>query len=263
MKNCIILGAGRSGTSMVAGTLANAGYYMGDTMLPPTDANPKGYYESREVEALNDHLIRAMLHPTPAEMRLRWQRRIPRQPDFKAAQSWAKVRWLALIPPVRVPVPDADDIREIQRLTSHTPFCFKDPRFSYTLPAWQPHLHNTVFICVFREPAITARSILKEVERDDYLNGIPYTLHQAFTLWGFTYRHILEKHRHQGEWLFLHYNQVFTPQGLDSIEALTHARVNRQFPDERLARTRADNARVPWHIRRTYRQLCTLAGYRP
>lgn len=52
MYNIIILGSGRSGTSMMAGTLAKAGYFMGERLLPRNNANPKGFSnDSRERKA--------------------------------------------------------------------------------------------------------------------------------------------------------------------------------------------------------------------
>ncbi|MBK8139367.1 MAG: sulfotransferase [Chloroflexi bacterium] len=261
MRNCLVLGAGRSGTSMVAGTLSEAGYYMGDTMMPATEANPKGFFESREVEALNEDLIRTMLQPTLRERLSRWAGLVPPQPNFEDAAPWAKVLWLAMVAPEREPAVSTAKAERIARLTHHEPYCLKDPRLCYTLPAWRKHLQNTVFICVFREPATTATSILKEVEREDYLKGIRLSYRQALEIWMCNYRHILEKHRHQGDWMFLHYNQVLTSDGLDRIAALTGAKVNRDFPDERLARTTADDSLTPLPIRRVYQQLCELAGH--
>jgi hypothetical protein len=46
MKTCIILGSGQSGTSMVAGTLAGAGYFMGERLYRPRESNPRGFLES-------------------------------------------------------------------------------------------------------------------------------------------------------------------------------------------------------------------------
>lgn len=244
---------------MVAGTLSQAGYYMGDTMMAATEANPKGYFESREVEAVNDTLITSMLKPSRWEQWLNSLRPLPQQPNFENGHSWAKSRWLALVPPHRKAQSRERDLREIERLTSNTPYCFKDPRFCYTLPVWRPYLKNTVFICVFREPAVTVTSILKEVEREEYLQGIEFTFEQALGLWTYSYRHILEKHRHQGEWLFLHYYQVLSPDGLDRIEKFVGAAVNRDFPDGRLHRTQA-KAKLPPATIRVYEQLCRLAG---
>lgn len=246
---------------MVAGTLADAGYYMGDTMLAANEANPKGYFESREVEAVNDALITTMLNPTRAERMLRWIRPIQQQPAFAHAQEHMKVHWLALLPPARDPIPRTYMRRQIEALTAHEPYCFKDPRFCYTLPAWRPYLKNTAFVVVFRRPVITAASIVKEVQREDYLKGIDYTFDMAVDLWVYVYRHILQKHRRDGDWLFLHYDQVLTPQGLDRIEAHVGAKVNRNFPDAALTRTESD-APIPRRAAAVYKKLCQLAGYR-
>lgn len=261
MRNCIILGSGRSGTSMVAGTLAQAGYYMGDSLLPPTEGNPKGYFESREVEAVNDGLVRTMLTPTPLEQRLAWVRPLPKQPAFDTLEPWVKAHWLALIPPGRTPQLKPMFRPQIEALIAHTPFCFKDPRFSYTLPAWRRYLSSdTAFICVFREPAVTAASILKEVESESYLQGITMTFEQVLQLWVYVYRHVLEIHCQQGDWLFLHYDQVLTPEGQQSISQLLDVQVDAQFPDASLQRTHSDQP-VPRHVQRIYQQLCTLAGH--
>jgi hypothetical protein len=46
-RNCLILGSGRSGTSLAAGILAQAGYFMGDELWPVNIGNPKGQFEDR------------------------------------------------------------------------------------------------------------------------------------------------------------------------------------------------------------------------
>ena len=48
-NNIIILGSGRSGTSMVAGLFRNCGYYMGDNYILPRESNPKGFFEDSEI----------------------------------------------------------------------------------------------------------------------------------------------------------------------------------------------------------------------
>ncbi|NOG51689.1 MAG: hypothetical protein HND48_21365 [Chloroflexi bacterium] len=98
---------------------------------------------------------------------------------------------------------------------------------------------------MFREPAITAASIPKEVEQEDYLKGIRLSYRQALDVWARMYAHILYKHRHRGKWLFLHYNQVLTQDGLDKIEALTGAAVNRAFPDAQPHGQKRMRARFP------------------
>ena len=57
MKNCIILGSGRSGTSMLGGILHNAGYFMGDNLYPPSISNPKGFFENPRINRINELIL--------------------------------------------------------------------------------------------------------------------------------------------------------------------------------------------------------------
>jgi hypothetical protein len=241
MRNCLILGSGRSGTSLLAGLLAPAGYYMGEHLIPPDEANPKGYFEDDEVNAINEALLTPV---TPA---------LPRP-----ASGW---RWLAAVPlGTRLRCP-AELAGRIAAQTARPPFCLKDPRFSYTLPAWRPCLHDAAFLCVFREPSRTARSILKECRSADYLAGLPMDFRGALEVWALMYRHILEVHRHAGDWLFFHYEQLFEDRPLAQLEAVLGIAANRQFPDPRLKRSAAEGD-VGGPVLGVYEQLCELAGYR-
>ena len=66
MKNVIVLGSGRSGTSMLAGMFRSAGYFMGTDYITPRDSNPKGFFEGREVNDINEKLLQRVVptkHP--------------------------------------------------------------------------------------------------------------------------------------------------------------------------------------------------------
>jgi hypothetical protein len=86
------------------------------------------------------------------------------------------------------------------------------------------------------------------------------TFDQATEVWTSMYQHILRSHRHEGEWLFVHFDQVLTDRGLDRIEAFLDARVNRSFPDPMLRRSSSDQP-VPEEIRNIYMHLCKLAEH--
>jgi len=198
MRNVIVLGSGRSGTSMVAGTLARAGYFMGDHLLPAREANAKGFFEDVEVNGVNEALLDQVVPQRPRFLG-KW---------FFRDRPLERQRWLARVPVgTRIPsVPEVID--RIRKLTRREPFCFKDPRFSYTLGAWRPLLERTSFVCVFRDPASTAMSILTECREDVALHTLSMNFHQALAVWTLMYRHIVEVHSKDGDWLFLHYNQV-------------------------------------------------------
>lgn len=249
MRNCLILGSGRSGTSMVAGTLAKAGYFMGDYLWPARIGNPKGFFEDKEINEINEKLV-AQVIPPRRKLIGRW---------FFPDRPIQGQRWLARVPVgTKIPAPP-EIIERIERAVQREPYCFKDPRFSYTLPVWRPFLKNTVFLCVFRDPANTAQSILKERQDAAYLHNLSITFDQALEVWTLMYRHILEIHRYEGEWLFLHYDQVLSPAGLDRIERFVEAPVDWDFPDPALRRS-VSNRAVPPETWQVYERLCELAG---
>jgi GT2 family glycosyltransferase len=240
MRDCLILGSGRSGTSMVTGTLARAGYFMGDDLYRPRAANPKGFFECAEVNGINEALLAPVV---PADQGL-----------------GENQRWLAVLPAPIAPVCAPAVEARIQRATTKTPFCYKDPRFSYTLPAWRPHLGDAGLVCVFRDPRLTAHSIAKEVRTAAYLDGLPFDEARALALWTATYRTVVHDLRQQGDWLFLHYDQVLTQAGMGRLGQFLGATPDGSFPDALLQR-RAPEGPVPEEAAELYAELCELAGH--
>src|SRR5665213_3198954 len=172
MRNCLILGSGRSGTSMLAGMLHGSGYHMGDRLLEPTPANPHGYFESHDVNVLNDELIASVV-PVRPKMPLGclfpW--RLP-----------SGLLWLASVDRDVEIHPSAVQLARMRELTSELPFCLKDPRFCNTVEAWRPVLKDVVFLCVFREPGRTAASMRQDV-RDRPYRGFYLSRGRALRAW--------------------------------------------------------------------------------
>lgn len=242
MRNCIILGSGRSGTSMLAGSLAAAGYFMGDDLYPGHTSNPKGFFEGPQINRLNEALLGPVV---PAEQGLgQWQ------------------LWLAQLgscPGIEVTPEIASGIAE---MVQREPFCFKDPRFSYTATAWLPFLRNTAWICVFREPGLTAASIVRECSEMPYLSGVRMDLSRALDIWSAIYRAVLSLRSVLFEIIFVHYSQVIDGSGLTRISRLLDAPVDGTFADSRLSRARSILP-VPPQTMPLYRELCELAGFLP
>lgn len=252
MKNVIILGSGRSGTSMLAGCFHNAGYFMGDNLLNPNAGNPKGLYEDTEVNLINEELLAPS---SPKPFKLFDKLVVTHHPIH--LQRWLLVREQPL---------DQDAPEEIRtriaRLVSRTPYCFKDPRFSYTLPVWERYIADTIFIVVFRSPLLTAQSIVQECNREIVLQTLKMTNRRAVAIWLAMYSCILQQYRNNGSWLFVHYDQVINGSAIDSIEKVTGSRLDRGFPEPALNRSKA-NRRVPRTALGTYKTLCDLARYTP
>ena len=59
MRNIIVLGMHRSGTSMVAGALASSGVYVGrdEELLADQADNPLGFWERRDVVDFDEHIL--------------------------------------------------------------------------------------------------------------------------------------------------------------------------------------------------------------
>lgn len=297
MRNCIVVGCGRSGTSMVAGALAGAGYHMGSHLWPADAGNPKGYFESAVVNGINEQVLRLS---TPALFRSRsswlraWGRvlgyefinqqtlrhsskeqlkrlvarlRPPgqRSSAFEATVlprrlPYGNLNWLARVA-VNTPMKtNAWLNQQISTLVQQQPYCFKDPRFCYTLPVWRPFLQDTRFICIFRQPALTATSLLTAVAAMPRQSQPTLTFPDALQLWNLMYQHILLRHRHQGEWLFLHVQQLFHRTGIERLEAFIEAKIDRNFPDRSLQRTLSQQP-VPPESQQIYAHLCQLAAY--
>ena len=240
MYNCLILGSGRSGTSMIGGTLAPGGYFFGDKIIPPRAANPKGFFESGVVNNVNERILKNVM------------------PTLQYGH-----RWLGLVglPGAKNLYVSGKIVKEIKELVAKQPFCYKDPRFCYTLPIWRPHLKNTKFICVFRHPQSTIASILKECRTAPYLQNMKITKKKAQNIWRLMHTHVVERHRKQGEWLFIHYNQMFNMDTLTKIEEFLQTKVDKSFPERKLVRPVTNNIKLLPETQRIYRILCNLANY--
>ncbi len=251
MRNCIVLGSGRSGTSMTTGIFAKAGYFMGDNLYSGDESNPKGYFEDVEVNSINEDLIAQIFPQRPAG--------ILGKTLFRSRMGVGQ-RWLAQVP-VGTNISCPPPIEErIKKLTARSPYCFKDPRFCYTLPVWRRFLGDPIFLCVFRHPAVTASSIVTICKKETYLRSLPMSLTTAVRIWELMYRHVLENHAREGEWIFVHYNQFLDGSVFSRLEKSLGIAVDKGFIDAKLKRSlpagqAADSAMD------TYRKLCALADY--
>jgi hypothetical protein len=141
VKNIVILGMHRSGTSMVAGILTKLGINMGDELLGKTPSNPFGHFEDRDFVNLNNSIL------------------------LKAKGSWDE-------PPSEKDIlSQADDFNnEIQKLIKKKSdlrniWGWKDPRTSLTIKLYIPYLKNPYFIICHRKNTEIANSLKR---RDGY-----------------------------------------------------------------------------------------------
>lgn len=155
----VVLGMHRSGTSSVAGALTLLGAAAPRTLMAPADDNPRGFWESHVVMALNDALL--------AEAGSSWSdwRRLPRAFDPADARD-------RLIQTLAGEFGDADTI------------VLKDPRMCRLFPAWRGAMeqagYRPLIIAPLRHPSEVAASL---VARN------PISREQGLRLW---LRHVLD-----------------------------------------------------------------------
>jgi hypothetical protein len=192
---CVVLGCGRSGTSLLGGTLATAGYDLGAGLLRPNSANPRGYFESRPVNLLNEALLAPVVDAAPA----------PPHADRPLRDG---ERWLAVLPP-DVDVPARPELADLMAGAVATPdglpLARKDPRFTWTLPAWPEPIASAVRIVVVRHPLAAARSILGMTDKGD----LGLRVEGALAHWSAVYRRVLHLCGRDGQrWVFVHWSQL-------------------------------------------------------
>ncbi|MBE9171591.1 hypothetical protein IQ216_00335 [Cyanobium sp. LEGE 06143] len=153
--------------------------------------------------------------------------------------------------------------RRIRTLLARGPFCFKDPRFCYTLGAWIQELpaeerDQMQCLCVFRHPSVVVTSVLEEVGSAPYLKGLQLTAEQILQAWEAHYGAVLERQRSQGQWLFIHYEELLQPRGLARLEAFTGLDLDQSIVDLSLRRSEAHIEATPTSLR-LYQTLLDLA----
>jgi hypothetical protein len=155
----IVLGMHRSGTSALARVLNLMGCYAGDESAfnPTQPDNPKGYWERRDVWALNERTL-ALL-----------------------SASWCRVGDLDLAQLSQAARRDLEGRARgvVGRLDPHRPWMIKDPRLCLLLPIWRPALDRPVCVLIYRHPLEVVRSL---GTRDGFSSELSLALWERYVL---------------------------------------------------------------------------------
>lgn len=255
MHNIIVLGSGRSGTSMLTGILNNAGYFTGErsNYLKTNKSNPKGFFEDYEVNTINEDILNENLITIPEKIRK----------TFFPSRTFYRARWLARLP-INQTIKSTEQIkRRIEAVVNNQPFCYKDPRFSYTLPIWNEVLGSNIkFIVVFREPNKTADSIVRECKENPHLNKLKINQDIALDIWISMYSHILSNYQKssiKNHWLFFHYNQVFDENKVSELETFVNLKLDTSFAEKHISRSADSFEKINKKAEKIYLDLIELS----
>lgn len=143
----------RSGTSMVAQLLQQAGLYLGEPsdLMPPAEENPEGFFEHLEFVRLNDEALNAA--------GAGWDCPPPADTDWSAPAFDPYRQRAALL---------------AMPLAANAPWGWKDPRNCLTLPFWRSALGAMKTVVVVRNPLEVVTSLHRR-------NG--FSLALSLTLW--------------------------------------------------------------------------------
>jgi Sulfotransferase family len=221
IRNALVLGTGRSGTSLLAGLFHSAGYFSGESLWPATISNPLGYFEDVEINAINEDLLDKVAPWRPRGLVGALL------PILRDRPRWSQ-RWLAILPEGTQIESDPALDRRMAAQAARRPYLFKDPRFAYTLSTWMPHLaEQTTFLCIFREPQATINSIMRIVRDERYLRDLRMTPEMASKYWITMYQSILcQRHTIGGDWLFIHYDELLAGRAIPLLESHLGARAD-------------------------------------
>jgi hypothetical protein len=249
-RNVVVVGSGRSGTSLVAGLVATAGHQMGRHLVRANDANPRGFFEDYRTLLVNEQLLAPYTKDVP-------------RPRFSQTQIYPRPlvdlqRWLAVLWPDQ-PIEAPAELQPKMRATiAGGPWCRKDPRFCHTLPVWEPLFGDAVRVCVFREPSRTANSMVSLAHRQQ----VELSFDGALEVWAAAYLQVLRGHRRRGQWVFVHYEQVLDGTGIPRLEQAVGARLDPSFADTALRRA-SPAGQWPAAVGEIYRELCEASGFSP
>lgn len=255
MRNVIILGTGRSGTSMVAATFRSSGAFMGDQLIRATPSNPHGYYEDRQVNRLNNDFVRRIVGPPLLGWRIRGRL-------FRTVHTVPGAFFMAAPRTIPEIQPTPGEIEKMCSFTQREPFCYKDPRFSVTLPIWSPYLPgDTGFVVVFRDPMRTVESMIRHA-REEYEPALPVTENWGYVCWQRTYLRLLRFSEGSANWIFVDYDSLLDGSGTARLSDFVGCDLNFSQVD----RTTSRSAKHDWptskigrECRAVYGRLCESA----
>jgi hypothetical protein len=156
-QTVLLVGMHRSGTSMLTRMISLMGAHVGDPgeLVPPSNRNPTGYWERRDLGAVHEGFLN------------------------ENGFGWSKVGgfdWNRIAPASIVQC-RARLVETLARIdTSGRPLAVKDPRLCLLLPIWQQVVGVPFYVVIVRDPRHVATSIMTAYQR-------AFTTQHVLALW--------------------------------------------------------------------------------
>lgn len=218
----LVTGSGRSGTSLMMGCISSNYKFTGEKPVSRNDdSNPKGFFEDADVNFVNDRIIEENGNSLPIKA--------THKGEYDKG-GWINTQRLSK------PIISLENIKFIKKLTSSFPFCFKDPRFSYTYPLWKELSNQDLkLLVIYRHPSKTANSMLKEPTPKE----IGMKKKQALDVWYAFYKTLLEYYKNDKNITFIHYDQIIRKE-IDFLKSYLNIKIDYSFIDTNLNRSKEE-----------------------
>lgn len=128
MKNILIMGYPRTGSSVLTNIMRDSGYYVGKDLKPANEFNPKGFYEDIRIKLIIENIFR----------------------ESGLSESFQKNQWFFNTPMDFKSVITEYSTKSIMDLTEKSPYAFKFGSILKTIHTWDGVLDDVIFICCFR-----------------------------------------------------------------------------------------------------------------
>jgi len=154
----VVLGMHRSGTSLASGLLNLAGIYFGEEheLIPVNSENPRGFWERKDIRALNDKLLHSMACDW-SEISDLYKRGIPAEVMSQFEHEASSI------------------LHQLEDKSQSGICAIKEPRLCLLMPSWQRILGEDCFyLIVHREPEEIAISLFNR-------NKIPFDVSSYLT----------------------------------------------------------------------------------
>lgn len=142
-KTFLIIGEGRSGTSLTAHILKEMGVNMGDRLKGANHGNKDGYWENPDfvnmnIKIIEDNEFDINQYPVPR----------PALVQARVEDKYNK------------------EIESLVKKYQRGVWGAKDPRFLYTYPLYEPYLEDVHFVVCYRNPISVALSLRYQDNKD-------------------------------------------------------------------------------------------------
>lgn len=261
MNKGLITGCPRSGTSLLTSMFYEAGVYVGSELLKETISNPRGYFESKGINELNNEIIHKLMPATIAKRRRikKLYCKFKNDPLLQVPSSY---------PFVSTPVKSSMNVghridRQLTDFASRESYFYKDPRFSVTLPIWLNYLPQDILIlCVYRHPDKTVFSYQKNIT-DIYKNSFSVDDGALYNAYARNYNRFIKWKKNGMNIRFIHYDQLCDQQYIARLSEDLNIRLPCNY-DNALKRSeeRSDTPPCGFKALQCYNTLNKIAYYK-